>query len=160
MLCIKCRKNQATKTYERVVGGEKREEFYCLSCFHESFLSVDVDGMEHGKTYSTCPYCNTSVETLQKTSLVGCAHCYQTIGVAAIPMVVRMQGVEAHRGKTASVPSQEEQVQLRRNELLVLAKAYREKGDEARAKTCVEEYNRLTAYLRGGGVDGKNKRVH
>ena len=160
MLCVKCRKNQATKTYERILGGEKREEFYCLSCFHESFLSVEVDGMENGKTYSVCPYCNTSVETLKKTSLVGCAHCYHTIGAAAIPMVIRMQGVEAHCGKTPILRSGEAQVHLRRKELSLLVKMYRQKGDEERAKSCLDEYNRLSLYFVGGGVDGTNKRTY
>ena len=160
MLCVKCKKNQATKTYERVLGGEKCEEYYCLSCFHESFLSVDVDGRENGATYDVCPCCGTNVETLKKTSLVGCARCYRTIGKVAIPMVIRMQGGEAHRGKRAAAVSQEEHIRLRCAELLMLIRAYRERGDSERAKSCFDEYNRLKDYLFSGGADGKFTRIY
>ena len=160
MLCVKCRKNQATKTHERLVGGEKRKEYYCLTCFHESFLSVDVDGTEQGKSYDVCPCCGTSAETLKKTSLVGCSRCYQTIGKVAIPMVIAMQGVEAHRGKRAAAVSKAEHIRLRCRELLMLADAYQARGETQRAKSCVDEYNRLQDHLFSGGADGKFTRVH
>ncbi|MBQ8375335.1 MAG: hypothetical protein IJX98_07185 [Clostridia bacterium] len=156
---MKCRKNQATKTYERVFGGKKREEYYCLSCFHESFVSVESDGTENGKSYEVCPYCGTSEETLKKTSLVGCAKCYKTIGKTAIPMLIRMQGVEAHRGKSAAT-SNSEHIRLRLEELATLIKVYRETGENERAKKCLDEYNKLNRRLSEGGNDGKFTRIH
>ena len=56
MLCGKCKKNQATKTYETLKNGKKQTEYFCLECYHKGFVYV-----EEGEALSACPYCGTTV---------------------------------------------------------------------------------------------------
>lgn len=98
MLCCKCRKNQAAKTYEQVKNGEKQTEYYCLDCFERNFLYVEEE--EGEKLLSSCPYCGVSKEDILTKKLVGCGYCYATLASVVLPMVVSMQNTtKAHTGK-------------------------------------------------------------
>ena len=46
MLCCHCKKNQATKTYDRITDGKKQTEYYCLDCYHRLFISIEADAAE------------------------------------------------------------------------------------------------------------------
>ena len=106
MLCCHCNENQATKTYERKVLGTRKTEYYCLTCYQQLFLEKKEAEGEVG--LSACPYCGLTVEEFEKTKLVGCAHCYQTLSFATLPSIIKMQGRQAHRGKSPSVEIGEE----------------------------------------------------
>ena len=98
MLCCKCRKNQAAKTYEQVKNGEKQTEYYCLDCFERNFLYVEEE--EGEKLLSSCPYCGVSGADILSKKLVGCGYCYRALASTVLPMVVRMQNTtRAHTGK-------------------------------------------------------------
>lgn len=97
MLCCHCNNNQATKTYEQIKNGKSVTEYYCLECYHRLFLVADE--AEGEMSLSACPYCGTTVEEAQSTKLVGCAYCYRTLQQALTPTIVKMQGVEIHKGK-------------------------------------------------------------
>ncbi len=95
MLCVNCKKNQATKTYERIKKGKPTVEYYCMACYAENFLSGGSDGVER----NACPYCGTTAEEIKKRNLVGCAKCYDTMETTLYPIVTAFQGEEAHKGK-------------------------------------------------------------
>ncbi len=89
-------------------GRSKREEFPPLLASDEGL--------------NKCPYCGTSLTEALKSGLVGCAHCYQEMWAGLFPLVKKMQGGRAHRGKTPPIEIAED-----------LSSAYREK-EVARAR--------------------------
>ena len=69
MLCQKCKKNQATKTYELIKSGGKTTEYYCLDCYHRLFLyQKEVEGDD---SLSACPYCGVTATEFKATKMVG-----------------------------------------------------------------------------------------
>lgn len=141
MLCEKCRKNQATKSYERIKNGDNRIEYYCLDCYHASF----VDGFDEETALTACPYCGTTAESVKKRNLVGCAECYTSLRAVLFPIVKKMQGGKVHTGKTP-VGDERERVRRRCNELRQIIDKLNAEGnfDEARAYT-----ERLTDLQKG-----------
>jgi protein-arginine kinase activator protein McsA len=97
MLCLQCKKNQATKTYEQIKNGVNQTEYYCLDCYHRLFLCQQE--AEGEVALSACPYCGTKAEEIKKTKMVGCAYCYHTLEKTVWQEVLKMQGAEAHKGK-------------------------------------------------------------
>ena len=98
MACGHCGKNQAVKTYEEIKNGKKQVEYYCLDCYHRLFLYADET--EGDFSLSACPYCGMTLAEVKKGKLVGCANCYKMMSVGTLPMIKKMQGEKAHRGKT------------------------------------------------------------
>ena len=140
MLCGNCRKNQATKTYEKIRGGKKEVSYYCLDCYHKLFIGFN--GQSEADLLSECPYCATTAEEVKKSNIVGCAKCYETLKDALYPVVAKMQGEEIHKGKKP-FGRNSERVERRCNELKTLIeKAYAEK-DYTRAK----EYTERLSFL-------------
>ena len=97
MLCVQCKKNQATKTYEQIKSGGKVTEYYCLDCYHRFFL--DQQEVESDLALSACPYCGVTAEEFKNTKMVGCAYCYKMLGGAVMPEIIKMQGIKGHVGK-------------------------------------------------------------
>ncbi len=147
MLCCKCKKNQATKTFVRGRAGRQKEEVYCFDCYRKHFLSVEFDGEENGRSFDTCPYCGVRAEEFRRTTLVGCAMCYKTIGKSVLPTLIGMQGAEVHVGKEGA--EEEKRIELRLNELKLLYEAYRKEGNEKRAFEVAENYKKTQNVLRG-----------
>ena len=122
MLCVKCKKNPASRTYEQMRNGKVEYAYYCLKC----------DEILRQTTYAdtACSYCGTTLAQFKKTKLVGCAWCYQTLFAVISPVIERMQGGEMHRGKCA-YKSPQERVRQRCEELSTLAtRKYSEDDDE------------------------------
>ena len=107
MLCAKCKKNQATRTYEQIKNGDKETQYYCLDCYHRLFLCQQE--AEGELTLSACPYCGVTAEEFKKTKMVGCSHCYHMMEKTIWPEVLHMQGAQAHKGKS---PYAEEELQI------------------------------------------------
>ena len=106
MRCIYCNKNEATKSYERVKNGERKREYYCISCYEQLFLRED--GVE-GKSLSACPYCGTTLKEFRLRKIVGCPYCYQTMSAGIMPVILKMQGDECgHRGKKPPLSVEDE----------------------------------------------------
>ena len=98
MLCLQCKKNQATKTYEQIKNGVNQTEYYCLDCYHRLFLCQQET--EGEVALSACPYCGTKAEEIKKTPLI--RHCV-LIGATAdqIERALRDVGYAAiHRAAT------------------------------------------------------------
>ena len=151
-LCFECKKNHPAVSYQRNVGGEIQVEHYCFACYEKLFLSVEADGHENGRTYEVCPYCGTSLEAVKKTALVGCAHCYHTLGTVTIPMVIRMQQGQAdtHRGKKSENSDPIIKHKNRRKELVALSMYYSNLGETALA----EKYRQEMELLERQGILG------
>ncbi|MBO4940008.1 MAG: hypothetical protein J6D30_03140 [Clostridia bacterium] len=97
MLCCHCNKNQATETYTRKTGAAHKVEYYCMACYeHLFFVTNEAEGE---RTLSACPYCGLTVAEFKTRKIVGCAHCYQTLAPLLLPVVVKMQGEDIHKGK-------------------------------------------------------------
>ena len=100
MRCCHCGEKEATKTYERK-GKVRKIEYYCMDCYDRLFLNAEHTERENSLT--TCPYCGMNLEEVQSTKLVGCAYCYRSMKGGVYPIVVKMQGDGAHKGKAPSV---------------------------------------------------------
>ena len=142
MLCAKCRKNQATKTYEQMRKGKREVSYYCLDCYHKTFLCDDEKS--DANVYFACPYCGTSIDEFKKRNLVGCAYCYQTLQRGVYPVVRKMQGTELHKGKPP-YETEQEKIERRAFELKVLAEKRYLDGDEEGAAEYEEQISRLKA---------------
>ncbi len=92
-LCENCKKNHAARSHE--IGNQLK--FFCLECYSRMFL--EEENGEEG-SFSVCPYCGMTIEEVKKGKLVGCAHCYRAMQTGLYSMVKKMQGEEAHQGKT------------------------------------------------------------
>ena len=112
MRCFHCKENQATKTYEKIKGGRKLTEFYCLSCYEKLLLQDEALAKKiETETHSTdtCPYCGITLEEVVEKKLVGCAYCYKMMQDGIEPLIIKMQGKESHRGKSPVLDSIEEE---------------------------------------------------
>ena len=142
MLCGNCKKNQATKTYERVKKGKPSVEYYCMDCYAQLFLT------ENGQDLSVCPYCGTTAEEVSLRNLVGCAKCYFTLEKTLYPIITKFQGKKVHEGKKP-LGGEEERLQRRRREIEVIENKLLEEGDYKGA----QEYKRKRESLIGEGGD-------
>ncbi len=146
MLCDKCKKNQASKTYIRTRNGVSMQVHYCLQCDP----SGDLD---------CCPYCGTTATEFSKTKLVGCAKCYTTIAGVVSPVVEGMQGMGSHCGKRAYLQAQERMKQ-RCIELSTLAEKRYSENDDRGAGVYEERIDMLRAGLEEDFVWKKNRKFN
>lgn len=96
-LCQNCKKGHIARTYTDKGKSGALVEYYCLDCYSRLFLDEIDPGMDSAEI---CPYCGMSAKEAQAGKLVGCAHCYVAMQAAVYPMIYKMQGERAHRGKT------------------------------------------------------------
>ena len=138
MLCVNCKKNQATKTYEQIKKGKSETLYYCLECYHKFFLDAEEN---YELKRSACPYCGCTVAEFKKRNLVGCAYCYQTLQHAVTPVTIKFQGAEVHKGKPPF--GKEEKVRLMEYELKTIINKCTSEGNFERAKECEERLLKL-----------------
>ena len=97
-LCDYCRKHDAATSYERVKGGNKVTEYYCLPCYEQLFVQLNERKDVQGAI--ACSYCGMTVKQFRARKVVGCSYCYQTLEAETTNMIVKMQGgICGHRGK-------------------------------------------------------------
>ena len=109
MRCFYCNQNEATKSYEKIKNGERKREYYCLTCYGRLFLCED--GAEGEKSRSACPYCGTTLKEFRMRKIVGCPYCYQTMASGILPSILKMQGDTCgHRGKKPPLSVEDETV--------------------------------------------------
>ena len=142
MLCSQCKKNQATKAYEQIKKDKKAVVYYCLECYEKLFLCVEE---KVGEKQNACPYCGTLASEIKRRNLVGCANCYNLLSSTVMPVVVKMQGCEVHKGKTVW-ETEEERIQRRCSELKTMAKKCYSENDYEGAR----EYERQIVLLKTG----------
>ena len=146
MLCGRCKKNQATKTYEQIKKGKNTVEYFCLDCYHRLLVVV---GEETDAELDKCPYCGTGVEEIKKHRLVGCAKCYETLAAVINPMIVKMQGGAAHCGKSPQ-GGDYERLARRTGELKTIVNKLNAEKDFQAARAYTE---RLSALQEGNEED-------
>ncbi len=134
MLCEHCKKNQATKTYERVQNQRSETKYYCLDCYYRLFIAPENTAQA---TKQACSYCGTTVETLKKRNLVGCAKCYSELANALMPVIVKVQKNDLHTG-TAPDGDRAESVARRCNELKMIVEKLNAEKDFAGARAYTE----------------------
>lgn len=139
MLCGICKKNQATKTYEQIKNGKKAVEYYCLDCYHRQFITSEG---ETGAGLSVCPYCSATAEEVKKRNLVGCAYCYKAFKKILYPVVAKLQGGEAHKGKKP-LGGDMERLARRRYEAKTVMEMLQKDGDFEGARAYAERLNAL-----------------
>ncbi len=94
--CQHCHKNQAVRSYERVKNKPESMEYYCLECYSLLFTDEVKEESE-----PCCAHCGTKLSEVQKTMLVGCAYCYQSMAEGVGQLVDKMQGKKrVHVGQT------------------------------------------------------------
>lgn len=151
MLCDKCKKNQAIRTYEQTRNGRVERVRYCLQC---------DPAMWEG---DACPYCGTTVAEFKKTKLVGCAKCYQTLARDIAPVVERMQCVigttGCHKGKVA-YHNKQERIKQRCMELSTLAEQRYSENDDRGAGVYEERIDMLRAGLEEDFVWKRNRKYN
>ena len=140
MLCEKCKKNQATKTYEYVKNNKRELTYYCIDCYHKTFLVLEDKPSE--KSVSACPFCGATAAEIKKRNLVGCANCYTSLAHVLQPTIIKMQGTKSHSGKTPYL-SQGDVVRQRRLELEALAEKCYAENDDIAAGKYEEQISRL-----------------
>ncbi|MBE7085091.1 MAG: hypothetical protein E7368_03455 [Clostridiales bacterium] len=114
-----------------------------MECYHKGFVYV-----EEGEALSACPYCGTTVAQFKKSSLVGCAQCYQTLAHAVFPVITKMQGGEKHCGKSA-YETESARIERRLNELNMMAKKYYRENDDKSAAVYEEKIDELRTQKEG-----------
>lgn len=145
MHCIYCKENQAVKTYERIKNNKKTVEAYCLHCYEQLFLSEETAGIDDSA--HTCPYCGMTLAEFESKKLVGCAYCYTMMRGGVLPMIIKMQGKEVHKGKTPSLDSFEEQTLERLGRTTLTEEEYQAALERSRLRRQCEELEIIIAKL-------------
>ena len=152
MLCVRCKKNQATKSYTDIRTPHAKAEYYCLDCYEKTFGEADK---EDANTLC-CPYCGVTADEVKKRNIVGCAMCYETLGEVLYPIVSKFQGTYLHTGKRP-VGDSSENIRRRCYELKSIADKLNADGDFDGARAYIE---RLSALQSGKEEDYVWRKYH
>lgn len=119
MKCEKCKVNDATIHFNKIINGEKYDLFYCESCA-KLFDEVDYDTpFSKDKMLSSlmdtihssaikvnyivmtkCSKCGMTYNSFKNLGLVGCSNCYKTFDKKFDVLIRDMQKGEYHMGKS------------------------------------------------------------
>jgi len=112
MKCEACHSNTATVQVKQVADGTVKEVFLCASCAENSGLKSPAamadflfgvgspPGAGASAAQKSCPVCHMRGSDFNKTSRLGCEHCYETFADELIPMIEGMHRSLRHTGKT------------------------------------------------------------
>jgi len=112
-LCQVCGKREAKIHFTEIREGKKTEMHICEQCAHEkntmmafpAVLSQLVKGgpqppRESEAVPATCPGCGLAYAEFKAKGRLGCPRCYEAFGPVLIPLLEKVHGAAAHRGKT------------------------------------------------------------
>ncbi|MDD5015338.1 MAG: UvrB/UvrC motif-containing protein [Atribacterota bacterium] len=124
MLCQICKKKEATKTFTKIVGGQKIEINLCKDCaalFSDKFTifplpqfdindllagllnAIDLYHKEEGIMVDKeikCSNCQLTYNEFKRSGKLGCSVCYHDFRVQLTPLLRRLHGNSEHVGKT------------------------------------------------------------
>jgi len=124
MLCQICKKKEATKTFTKIVGGQKTEINLCKDCaalFSDKFTvfplpqfdindllagllnAIDLYHKEEGIIADKeikCSNCQLTYNEFKRSGKLGCSVCYHDFRVQLTPLLRRLHGNSEHIGKT------------------------------------------------------------
>ena len=147
MLCCNCQENQATKAYTHEVGGVEKTEYYCLRCYHQLFLTVDMPLLETVGNASECLSCGRTLKEFFASGIVGCEDCYKAMQKEIMPVIILMQGDKTHCGRKAVLSADREKLILERNDTKERVEACMAKQDFMGAKIYSEKLKKLNRIL-------------
>ena len=112
-LCQVCGKREAKIHFTEIREGKKTEMHICEQCAHEknmalafpAVLSQLVKGgpvapRETEAVPAACPGCGLAYAEFKAKGRLGCPRCYAAFGPVLIPLLEKVHGAAAHRGKT------------------------------------------------------------
>jgi protein arginine kinase activator len=114
MLRQSCGKNPAAVHIKTIENGEPAEYSICAECARKlgygdllAGLGYSLEGVwnqpfeEENEEYGAarCKCCGASFGDIARSGKVGCAQCYRTFSDRLAPVVRRIHGSVAHRGK-------------------------------------------------------------
>ncbi|MGI6678207.1 MAG: UvrB/UvrC motif-containing protein [Dehalobacterium sp.] len=120
MLCDKCKKNQATMHFTKIINNEKYEQHLCEECaqgfspfaggmdpqfsfnsFLSNLLTHDpiLSGMNLACQSERCENCGLTYNQFAKGGKLGCSNCYSVFQEKLNPLVRRIHSSETHKGK-------------------------------------------------------------
>lgn len=122
MLCQECQKRPATVHITKIINNQKAQISLCEECasayqeqwssfwgtnfsinkFLAGLLSHDsaLAGSNKGvNKQNACPQCGQSYAHFAQSGKFGCDRCYETFGENLEPLLRRLHGSRAHRGK-------------------------------------------------------------
>ncbi len=113
-LCQYCGKREAKIHFTEIKDGKKTEMHICERCAHEknmvlafpSLLSHIVKGVPSGVPVgesdavpATCPNCGLAYAEFKSKGRLGCPACYGVFAPVLVPLLEKVHGAGAHRGK-------------------------------------------------------------
>lgn len=111
MLCQYCGKNPASTQISIVWGGKLTEYALCSECAQRlgygnlftagpfGDLAGEFFDAPGGRDGVRCQCCGSSFRDIVRSGRAGCAECYRTFYDRLLPVIRRMHGSVAHRGK-------------------------------------------------------------
>lgn len=134
MMCQNCGQRAATTHIKTVVNGQLSETHLCSQCAKKQGyghmlsewngfggLLSGLLGPEAGwysapqREEKRCPGCGMSFREISRGGKIGCSECYKAFRSQLIPVIERLHGQAAHRGKVpggSALRVQEENRQL------------------------------------------------
>lgn len=114
MLCQKCKKNEATTHYTRIINGKRQELHLCADCASKQNLNLfgDLPNLfgsmlfgepQHRRTATgsvrACPKCGMTLDEIADAGMLGCAECYNAFAQELAPYFARIHGRASHVGR-------------------------------------------------------------
>lgn len=129
MICQDCNKREAQVHFTQIVNNEKQSLSLCHECadargFHSPLdnmpfpladiltgMAANLPGVKAQSVDTTdvaCPGCGLTFTMFTRQGRFGCGECYRTFRDSLEPIMRKIHGASLHRGKTPTVPTQEE----------------------------------------------------
>jgi len=112
-LCQYCNKREAKIHFTEIKDGKKTEMHICEQCAHEknmvlafpSLLSHIVKGggapvADSEAVPAVCPHCGLAYADFKAKGRLGCPVCYDVFAPVLVPLMEKVHGATAHRGRT------------------------------------------------------------
>jgi len=112
-LCQYCGKREAKIHFTEIREGKKTEMHICEQCAQEKNMSLAFPAVlsqlvkggpavprETEAVPAACPGCGLAYAEFKAKGRLGCPRCYAAFGPVLIPLLEKVHGAAAHRGKT------------------------------------------------------------
>jgi len=120
MLCMICKKNEATVHMTDIHDNQKHEMHICPECAKKQGILIKAQDALAGLIEKfgeaaakeaekipnlRCPKCGATYEDFRKRGRLGCPHDYEVFEEALKPLLVRIHGATEHVGKAVKKPA-------------------------------------------------------
>lgn len=112
-LCQYCGKREAKIHFTEIREGKKTEMHVCEQCAHQKNMSLAFPAVlsqlvkggpqpprESEAVPASCPSCGLAYSEFKAKGRLGCPRCYAAFGPVLVPLLEKVHGAAAHRGKT------------------------------------------------------------